>query len=499
MQQGPPASLMAHILQRSGHLSNAAGLGSCSRHGSSQFKEELLAQDDPSPAGPEAGPQLTEDDLVAWFQRKCRPDKKLRIGLEHEKFLVHPDTCKRATSVEVQAVMIGLVEKFGWEPMMEGELVVGVRKDGQVVDYEPGGQLELSGAPVDSVWEVEAQEGQHLQELREVLRELGLVVLSTGYDPHSKLEDVELMPKERCPAFWDLLPSRGATGHYIMLNSASVQVSLDFLNEEDMVRKLRVGLGLQPVAVALTSCSPFMEGHPSGVLCTRGLYWKDVDPARTGHLPFVFEEGMGFRRYVQYIMDVPLLWVQRGGHLVRCCGQSWHDFMRGELPALPGEYPTMKDWHMHMSTLFPVVRVKGVVEMRGADAGPPEMVPAVAAFWVGLLYSERVLAAAEELVCSWSQEDRAYLDKEVLFKGLRTPFKEGTLLDVAKQAVGWAREGLLERGLGEEVFLKPLERVVAAGKSLADQMLEDFEGEWGESVVPQYGKGSKLVCCAGED
>ena len=373
----------------------------------------------------------------------------------------------------------GLAARFGWEPVLENGLPIALTKQGCNISLEPGGQFELSGAPLETLHQTCCEVHTHLDEVKKIAEPLGIGMLGMGFQPKWRREDIPWMPKGRYAIMGSYMPKRGGLGLDMMLRTCTVQVNLDFASEADMVRKFRVSLALQPVATALFANSPFVEGRPSPYLSFRSHIWTDTDPDRTGILPFVFEPGMGFERYVDYLLDVPMYFVYREGRYIDASGQSFRDFMQGRLPALPGEVPTLSDWQDHLTTAFPEVRLKRFLEMRGADMGDRDHVIALAAIWVGLLYDADVLDAAWQLVRDWTDAERDALRNDVPRSALATPFREGTVLDVAREIVALARTGLARRGLGEETYLAVLEHTIATGKTQAERWLDLYNGEWG--------------------
>ena len=431
-------------------------------------------------------PIESKRDLVAYLEAGNKPASAWRIGTEHEKFGYRlSDLRPLAYDGEpgIRAMLEGL-QRFGWRPVLEGGNVIALTLDGQGITLEPGGQFELSGAPLDNVHETCTELNRHLTQVKEVGAEIGAGFLGLGFQPKWRREDIPLMPKGRYGIMTAYMPTRGSLGLDMMFRSATVQVNLDFASEADMVKKFRVGLALQPVATALFANSPFTEGKPNGFLSFRSHVWTDTDPDRTGILPFVFEPGMGFERYVDYALDVPMYFVYRGGAYIDASGQSFRDFLDGRLPALPDEKPTLKDWEDHITTLFPEVRMKQFLELRGADGGPWGRLCALPALWVGLLYSPDVLDAACELIGDFSAEEHATLRAEVPRHALQTPFRDGTVADLARKVVDLAQAGLKERaridasGVDERGYLDDLHTILAAGRSPAAELLERFHGPW---------------------
>jgi glutamate--cysteine ligase len=439
-------------------------------------------------------PIESKRDLVEYLEAGCKPRDAWRIGTEHEKFAYRLNDLRPLPYDGVpgiRGVLEGL-ERFGWLPVFEGENVIALTLDGQSVTLEPGGQIELSGAPLANLHETCAEVHRHLGQVKEVGAEIGAGFLGLGFQPKWRRADVPTMPKGRYEIMKRYMPTKGGLGVDMMHRTCTVQVNLDFASEADMVRKFRVGLALQPVATALFANSPFTEGAPNGFLSYRSHIWTDTDPDRTGILPFVFDDGMGFERYADHVLDVPMYFVYRGGEYIDATGESFRDFLDGQLPALPGEKPTMKDWEDHLTTLFPEVRMKQFIELRGADGGRWGWLCALPAMWTGLLYDAAALDAAWDEVVDFSGEDHAYLRAEVPRQGLKTPFRGETVGDLAARVVGIAREGLGARacqdasGVDERTYLAELEAILESGQTPAEDLLARYHGAWGGSVDPVF-------------
>jgi len=437
-----------------------------------------------APAQPSGEPLTSKQELVDHLAEGCKPPELWRIGTEHEKFAFRLDDLRPLPydgDHGIRAVLDGM-RRFGWQPVQEGENVIALVKGSASVTLEPGGQLELSGAPLETVHETCAEVDEHLTEVKTVASELGVAFLGLGFNPKWRREDIPWMPKGRYAIMRRYMPTRGGLGLDMMLRTCTVQVNLDFLSEADMVRKFRTSLALQPVATALWANSPFIEGRPSGYLSYRSHIWTDTDPDRTGMMGFVFEDGMGFERYVDYALGVPMYFVYRDGRYIDVAGASFRDFMAGRLDALPGERPTPGDWADHLTTIFPEVRLKRFLEMRGADGGPWRRLCALPAFWVGLLYDGTALDAAWDLVKDWTIEEHEALRGMVPKLGLKTPFRRGTVQDLALAALDIAREGLKRRarldrhGRDETIFLATLDAIARSGQTPAEGLLADFEG-----------------------
>jgi glutamate--cysteine ligase len=451
----------------------------------------------PSHSG--GAPITGKRQLVEYLAAGCKPPADWRIGTEHEKFVFQRQDL-RPVSYEgangIRALLEGL-RRFGWEPMLDGDNIVGLSSDsGGAISLEPGGQFELSGAPLDNLHQTCAELQTHLRQVREVTEELGLGMLGLGFLPKWRRDDCFWMPKRRYAVMRRYMPMRGKLGHDMMLRTCTVQVNLDFESEADMVLKSRVSLALQPVAAALFANSPFLEGKPSGYLSYRSHVWTDVDPDRSGMLPFVFDDGFGFERYVDYMLDVPMYFVYRDGNYIDVAGQSFRDFLQGKLPGLPGAIPTMSDWSDHLTTVFPEIRIKRYIEMRGADGGPWRNICALPAFWTGILYDRSSLAAAWDLVADWSAEEREQLRIEAPRLGLATPFRDKKLGEIALVALELSRAGLRRRarldsgGEDEGHYLAPLFEFAHSGKTAADRLLDDFATRWRGNVDPIYAEGA---------
>ena len=443
-----------------------------------------------APAKPSGVPVTDKAQLVEYLESGSKPPESWLIGTEHEKFAFRCDDL-RPLPYEgprgIGAVLQGL-EDFGWRPVDEAGNVIALVKGGASVTLEPGGQLELSGAPLSTVHATCREVNDHLRQVKEIGARLNIAFLGLGFNPKWQRGDVPWMPKGRYAIMGRYMPLKGQLGLDMMLRTCTVQVNLDFASEADMVRKFRVAMALQPIATAMWANSPFVEGKPSGFLSYRSHIWTDTDPDRTGILPWVFEDGMGFERYVDYALDVPMYFVYRDGRYIDVAGSSFRDFMAGRLAALPGEMPTLGDWTDHLTTLFPEVRLKKFLEMRGADGGPWRRLCALPALWVGLLYDSVALDAAWDLVKDWSISEHQALRDGVPTQGLATPFRKGTVRDVAAQVLAIAEAGLERRARldayerSEAIFLQTLQSIVQSGRTPAEDMLADFQGRWDGNI-----------------
>ncbi|KAL0447967.1 UNVERIFIED_CONTAM: Glutamate--cysteine ligase, chloroplastic [Sesamum latifolium] len=422
---------------------------------------------------------LTKEDLVGYLASGCKPKENWRIGTEHEKFGFEIATLQPMNYAQIAELLNGISERFDWDKIMEGDNIIGLKQGKQSISLEPGGQFELSGAPLETLHQTCAEVNSHLYQVKAVAEEMGIGFLGIGFQPKWKREDIPVMPKGRYEIMRNYMPKVGTLGLDMMFRTCTVQVNLDFHSESDMIRKFRAGLALQPIATALFANSPFTEGKPNGYLSMRSQIWTDTDNNRTGMLPFVFDDSFGFEQYVDYALDVPMyLYIGRKSISI--------DFMAGKLSCLPGEYPTLNDWENHLTTIFPEVRLKRYLEMRGADGGPWRRLCALPAFWVGLLYDEVALQSVLDMVADWTPEERQMLRNKVPKSGLKTPFRDGLLKHVAQEVVKLAKDGLERRGFKETGFLNEVTEVVNTGVTPAEKLLELYYGKWGQSVDPVF-------------
>ncbi len=433
---------------------------------------------------------LTIEDLADYFAAGCKPAEQWRVGAEHEKFgfrLNTHETVPYYGPDGIEAMLKGLM-RFGWEGVFEdrpdgGQTLIGLNRGGANVSLEPGGQFELSGAPLNSMHEICEETGSHLQEVKTVADELGLGFLGLGFHPTITREQAEVMPKGRYNIMRAYMPKVGKLGLDMMLRTCTVQANLDFASEADMVAKFRVSLALQPIATALFANSPFTEGKPNGFLSARANVWTDTDPDRTGMLGFVFEDGFGFEQYARYALDVPMYFVKRNGLYVDASGKSFRDLIDGKLDGVQGR-ATMKDWADHTTTIFPEVRLKTYLEMRGADGGPWSRLCALPALWTGLLYDDAALAAAWDLCKDWTTEERETLRRDVNRLGLKATVGGRTVQDIAKDVLAISHAGLKNRArldgsfIDETTYLGELHEIADSGLTPAERLLEKFHGEW---------------------
>ncbi len=424
-----------------------------------------------------------------------KPAADWRIGTEHEK-LVYDRADHHAPSYDetggIRDLLLSM-QQFGWSPIEENGHVIAMKGSDGAISLEPAGQLELSGAPLENLHQTWAETARHIDQVKVIGDQSGTGCLGLGMWPDKRRDELPIMPKGRYGIMLNHMPKVGSMGLDMMLRTCTIQVNLDYASEADMVKKFRTSLALQPLATALFANSSFTEGKPNGFLSYRSHIWSDTDPARTGMLPFVFEQGFGYERYVDYMLDVPMYFVFRDGKYIDAAGQSFRDFIAGKLPALTGERPRMSDWADHLSTAFPEVRLKSFLEMRGADGGPLDRIVALPAFWVGLLYDPAALDAAWELVKDWDMAAREDLRNAVPRLALDAPLPGGgTLQDIAKDVLAISRSGLAARarldaqGHDESRYLDPLDAIAASGKVPAQHLLDQFHGPWGGDIACVY-------------
>ncbi|MSO75625.1 MAG: glutamate--cysteine ligase [Alphaproteobacteria bacterium] len=445
----------------------------------------------PSKAGE---PVTSKRQLVDYLAAGSKPPPAWRMGTEHEKFVFRRDDRRRVPYEGPGGIraLLEAMRQFGWQPVIEKGNPVALTQGMASITLEPGGQFELSGATLETMHETRDELDRHFAQLRQVMPELGIAMHGLGFDPKWRRDDIGWMPKGRYKIMREYMPKKGKLGLDMMLRTATVQVNLDFQSEADMVKKFQVSLALQPLATALFANSPFTEGKPNGYLSYRSHVWTDTDPDRCGMLGFVFDAGFGFERYVDYLLDVPMYFVYRDGNYLDASGESFRDYMQGRLSAMPGQVPLITDWADHVTTAFPEVRLKRYLELRGADAGGLDMLCALPALWVGLLYDTTALDAAHDLIRDWSVEEMTVLRRDVPRLGLRAPHRGRPLRDVAGRVLAIARAGLKARARqdggqsDETAYLAPIEVIAESGETNADRLLAAYRGRWRESVDPIF-------------
>ena len=441
-------------------------------------------------------PITSRNELLSWFEVGCKPKEKWRVGTEHEKF----GFCKSDLSPipyggekGIQKVLSGMAASFDWQPIEENGHIVALKRGLAGVTLEPGGQLELSGAPLETIHQTQDEINEHLSQLAVVCLQMGVTFLGIGVQPKWAFEQIPWMPKGRYKIMRQYLPGKGRHSLDMMTRTATVQANLDFDSEADMVAKFRLLMALQPIATALFANSPFIDGKPNGFQSFRAEIWRYTDPDRCGWLPFIFEDSFSFERYVDYALDVPMLFRYQNGSYQDGGGIPFREFLAGRLPDQPGQLPTIEDWETHLSTLFPDVRLKQYLEARGADAGNSQSLCALPAFWKGLLYDSDTCQAAWDLVSNWTLEDRARIIEEVPRLGLRTKTPNGgTVQSLVFDLLKWSQAGLAAQacrngdGCDETIYLKSLFQIAESGISPADRLLDAYNNRWNHSVDPVF-------------
>jgi glutamate--cysteine ligase len=420
-------------------------------------------------------------DLVSWFRGKERPVEDWKVGLEHEKVLLRAgttDPVPYAGPGGVEAVLRAFTT-YGYEPFEEDGRIIASQNKGLTVSIEPGGQIELSGRPFPDVHVIAAELDRHIGKCREIAARTGVEFLGVGYRPWGAPSTSPWMPKNRYAVMRPFLAARGRLAEDMMAMTASAQASFDFSDERDMGEKLRVALAVQPAVTALMANSAIVGGRPIGWKSYRTKVWFETDPARCGMLPFVFEPGFAdapYRRYVEWALDVPMIFLRRRGAYLDPQGRTFRAFLA---EGLGGERATLADWEDHLTTVFPDVRVKSVVEVRGADANGPELAKALVAFWKGILYDRGARAEAFEAVGPLTLEERRAFVETAGREGLTGRLAGGrTVREVAGAVVEAAARGLArqhccgEGGSDECRWLAPLRERAASGRAPADEALE---------------------------
>ncbi|WP_455874773.1 glutamate--cysteine ligase [Rhizobium yanglingense] len=443
-------------------------------------------------------PISSVQELTDYIAAGNKPKERFRIGTEHEKFAffrADNNPVPYAGEASISALLKGLQAKNGWDPIMDGENIIGLAEQHGMgaISIEPGGQFELSGAPLETIHETCRESNSHLATLREIAEPMGIRFLGIGGSPKWTLAETPRMPKSRYDIMTRYMPKVGTKGLDMMYRTCTIQVNLDFASEADMQKKMRVSMKLQSLATALFASSPFTEGQPNGMLSWRGDIWRDTDNRRSGLLDFTFRDDFGFQHYMEWALDVPMYFIVRDGHYHDCTDVTFRQFMNGALKGKVAAWePTMGDWTNHLSTLFPDVRLKRFLEMRGADGGPWRRICALPAFWVGLLYDEAALDAADQLTKNWTFAEVSALRDAVPTAGLKAEFGGHALYETAREVIGISKAGLKSRnrlnkeGQDESIFLSPLDEVMAKKATLAEDLLARYNGRWQHSVEPVF-------------
>ena len=431
-----------------------------------------------------------KEQLVSWFRSGFKEKSKWMVGTEHEKFAyTFSKKKKRYIPLSyfgengINAFLIELC-KFGWLPVYENGNIIELKKEAQSITLEPGGQIELSGAPLKDLHSTCKETNEHLKLVKEVGKKLDILLVGLGARPNEFLKDVPLMPKARYDIMRNYMPSKGSRGLEMMHSTCTVQANLDFESEQDMKKKTSLAVKLQPIVTTLFANSPFYEGTFNGFQSLRKHIWTDTDPDRCGILKIALEDDFNFSSYVDFALSVPMYFVIREKKYIDCSGKSFLDFLNGKLDILPGEKPTFEDWENHISTIFTEVRLKKFIEVRGADAGNWRRTCALPAFWVGLLYGESSINSAEKICCDWTVEEIEKLSLDVAKKGLDAEIKKEKVLNIANELLKIARGSLVERevldsqGNNESGYLNVLEEIILRKSSPAKELMEKFSNKY---------------------
>ena len=440
----------------------------------------------------------SKDQLTQYLRDGEKSISEFRIGTEHEKFVfnIHDNSpVPYEGDKGIKSLLLNLT-RFGWKEVLENNNVIALERDeslgGGSITLEPGGQFELSGAKLKDIHETFNEIYEHKNQVSEVAAELGLGFLGIGFTPDWKRENISIMPKQRYDIMRSYMPKKGQLGLDMMLRSSTIQVNLDYSSEEDMIRKFRFSLVIQPIVTAIFSNSPVSDGKLNNYKSYRGFVWTDTDPDRTGMLPFVFDKFMSYESYVDYAIDVPMYFVYREGNYIDLSGKSFRDFLNGRLNEMNNEQPTMSDWELHLTTIFPEVRLKKWLEMRGADAGNLQSVCALSAFWTGLLYEESSLNNAYRLLGDIDIQELNELRLSCAKNGLESKTKNINVLELGKDLLEISHEGLRKRkklnaeGEDESIFLSPVSEILKNQRSPADIIISNYYGDWEMKIENFY-------------
>ncbi len=445
-----------------------------------------MSRDPNEPAG--AAPVESVEELVAHLRSGEKPRERWRVGTEHEKIGLYEDTHAPVPyegERGIGALLRRVAAEDGWNPLVEGPHVIGLEKAGASITLEPGGQMELSGAPLRTIHETCDEFHAHLSLMKRVCEPMRIVFLGLGIHPLHGVERIPVMPKARYRIMRRYLPTRGSLALEMMFATATVQANFDYSDEADMVAKMRAALGVSPIVSALFANSSVSEGKANGFITRRLHIWTHTDPDRCGMLPFAFEQGFGYREYVEWALDVPMFFIVRNGAYQPAHETTFRRFLQ---QGFRGERPTLADFDRHLTTLFPDVRLKRIIEVRGADAVPPGLTCSLPALWKGLLYDPEALKQAAALVSGYDAETREAARSDVARRGLSARYGGEPVLELARQLAAISREGLARlahagrRDRDETGFLDPVFAQLELAASPGSLVVERWEGEWARSV-----------------
>jgi glutamate--cysteine ligase len=429
-----------------------------------------------------------KDQLEEYFHAAGKPRERWRVGTEYEKVGIDRSSGKAipySGPRGVESILKRLIDRFGWEPEEQDGHIIALSRDNAQITLEPGGQIELSGEPCDSIHCTYAEFTQHIRELLEVSEPLDVVFLGLGMQPVSRLEEIEWVPKKRYRIMGPYMPKVGRLGQRMMNQTATVQANIDYRDEKDAMAKFRTGMGLTPIFISMFANSPICDGQLNGYRSYREHIWTDTDKSRSGMLKFAFSPDVSFAHYVEYALDVPMYFIVRNKNYIDMTGTTFRQFLAY---GWNGERATLEDWHDHLTTLFPETRIKRYIEVRSADSQPPELMPALSAIVKGAFYESDCLDAAWDLVKDWNWNERMQVYFDSHRDALAARIRRYSLLDLSKELLQIALEGLRRQkmfnALGEDetIYLEPLEKLLALGKCPADLLIEKWQGELDQDI-----------------
>ena len=439
---------------------------------------------------------IKKDDLTEYFFRGIKSKNNLKIGVEHEKFILNTNTLKPLSYEEHNGIkeILEKLTTIGWTPLYDDnkQTIIALKRGKEAVTLEPGGQIELSGAPLDNIHETCEETTNHLKELKKIGNELNFILLGMGVEPNLSLDDIPWMPKQRYGIMKKYMTKVGTLGHHMMKRTCTNQVNIDYSSEVDMIEKLRLMFNLESIATAMFANSPFDQGKISKYKSLRSHFWHHTDPDRTGLLPFVFEKGFSFEKYTDYALSVPMYFINRNHHYIDMTKYTFKEYL-DENSNNQDDAILLKDWEDHLTTLFPQVRLKQYIEIRSMDACSWDLICSQPAFWIGILYDDEIMDNVKEITESWTQEDREYLNKTVPQEGLQSTFKEKKLISFAQDFFELSKKGLKKRNrlskngeFDESIHMKDLEKNLENGCSPADCLINKYKLNWDKSVMPIY-------------
>lgn len=440
----------------------------------------------------------SKDQLIDFIKSGEKNPANFKIGTEHEKFVFNLSNNRPVKYDGEKGIkdLLTSLEEFGWKTIKEGNNIIALSRSGALgggsITLEPAGQFELSGAMLETVHETIKEIIDHKSQISLVGKKLDLGFLSLGFAPNWKREEMPVMPKERYQVMKRYMPTKGNHGLDMMFRSCTSQVNLDYSSEEDMIKKFRISLLAQPIVTALFANSPFKDGKLNNYKSYRSEVWKDTDPDRTGILPFVFKDNMGYESYVNYALEVPMYFIYRDGNYIDLAGSSFKDFIEGKLDKVSNYSATIEDWELHLTTIFPEVRLKTYLEMRGADAGGIAQICSLSAFWTGLLYNNDSLNKAGELFNDIDVAELAKVRNLVPKEGLNCAVGKYNVYNLASELIELSLQGLKSRnkldieGNDETKYLNPIIRIMKDKENSADKLIRKYNSEWNKDIMKIY-------------